>query len=84
MLRRIKRHQDDAATMALSAALLEQNPECYTVWTFRRRVLSEQMLVSWHLLFLVLARPAAGISAQMIEHAVCNQYCLVCHHTGQA
>ena len=58
VLRRIERHQDDAATMALSAALLEQNPECYTVWTFRRRVLSEQMLVSWPQLSLVLAEPA--------------------------
>ena len=46
VLQRIERHQSDAATLALSAALLEQNPECYTIWTFRRTVLCEEKLVS--------------------------------------
>ena len=40
VLQRIADGKHDAATMALSAALLEQNPECYTVWGHRREVLA--------------------------------------------
>ena len=39
VLQRIADGKRDAATLALSAALLEQNPECYTVWSFRREAL---------------------------------------------
>ena len=59
VLQRIDRHQSDATTMALSAALLEQNPECYTVWTFRRRVLSDTRLVSFLLPLEICCSPAA-------------------------
>lgn len=39
VLRRIAAQQEDEETLKLTAALLEQNPECYTVWNYRRRVL---------------------------------------------
>ena len=36
VLQRIADGKRDAVTLSLSAALLEQNPECYTVWSHRR------------------------------------------------
>lgn len=38
--------QYDAETLALAGKLLEQNPELYTVWNYRREALLETLKVS--------------------------------------
>ena len=45
VLRRIAAQQSDTESLKLSAALLEQNPECYTVWNYRRKSLQSTLQV---------------------------------------
>jgi geranylgeranyl transferase type-2 subunit alpha len=41
VLRRKRSKQYDAESLLLSAKLLEQNPEVYTIWNYRREALEE-------------------------------------------
>ena len=45
VLQRVAAQQDDEESLKLSAALLEQNPECYTVWNYRRRAMQPVLQV---------------------------------------
>ena len=46
VLRRVAAQQTDDESLKLSAALLEQNPECYTVWNYRRTALQDVLQVT--------------------------------------
>jgi geranylgeranyl transferase type-2 subunit alpha len=49
VLARRAARQHDAESLGLAAKLLEQNPEVYTVWNFRREALESILKVLWAL-----------------------------------
>lgn len=52
--------QYDADTLTLASKLLEQNPELYTVWNYRREALQETLKVRM---------PPTSIMTQQNKHA---------------